>query len=238
MSNTSHPISVEIEPTPPKEGRQDMLRLRRKYSKELALAALAIKKLNDEASVLEDKAYRDKLTGLPNRAVFEEKFPQLFETAMRRDNPMALMMIDIDGLKMANDKLGHFKGDELIQAVGEAFQGILRPEDILGRFGGDEFYVILPNYAPLPDQPSGELNQNFEGRFKDKVKSNFSSIIDSKGIPKDFGAGISMGIAIMQSSDTWESLAVRADQELASDKAKSHEIWKNQGIVYEDSRIV
>jgi diguanylate cyclase (GGDEF)-like protein len=238
MTEMSLSVPVELMMTPPTEGRHDTLKMRRQYSKELALAALAIKRLSDEAAELHNKAYRDKLTGLPNRAVFDEELPELFEDATRGGNPIALMMIDIDGLKMANEKMGHFKGDELIKAVSESFQGILRPEDVLGRLGGDEFYVILPNYAPLSDQSADELNENFEARFKLQVKSNFRSIIEAKGVPEGLGAGISMGIAILETGDTWESLALRADQELGIDKKHSHQMWENLGIVFEDSRII
>lgn len=231
MTEIAHPIPVEFNNKELSDNK------RRQYSIELANATLEIKKLRDQLAAKEEQATTDALTGLPNRYVFDEKLPSVFEIAKQKGDPLAVMMIDIDGLKMANEKLGHFKGDELIQAVSTAFEGILRDDDILGRFGGDEFYVILPNYAPTPGQSMYELNENFEDRFKQNIKDKFKLVIEGIGIPENFGAGISLGLATTEPSDSWESLAHRADEELIIDKTKSHENWNKLGIVFEDSRV-
>ena len=96
----------------------------------------------------EEKAYgmafRDALTGLPNRRLFEEKLMDAQAAALRADRGLAVCYLDLDGFKPVNDRHGHEAGDEVLRQVAERLQQTLRANDIVARLGGDEFAIVLP----------------------------------------------------------------------------------------------
>ncbi len=94
---------------------------------------------------LERMATTDKLTGLINRQAFDLLFDQALKHAQRARTPLSLMMLDIDHFKAINDKYGHLTGDKVIQAVALATIASLRKSDIVCRWGGEEFLVMLGN---------------------------------------------------------------------------------------------
>ena len=89
-------------------------------------------------------AFRDPLTNLPNRRMFEEVLERSVEQNRQSDQPFAVMFLDIDGLKKVNDRYGHAFGDALLQVTAERFCHALRKEDFVARLAGDEFMAILP----------------------------------------------------------------------------------------------
>jgi diguanylate cyclase (GGDEF)-like protein/PAS domain S-box-containing protein len=93
---------------------------------------------------LEQQAFHDSLTGLPNRRLFMDRLGQaLRRTRRRRKLSVAVLFMDLDGFKVVNDSLGHDTGDRLLVEVAKRLGGCLRPEDTLARFGGDEFVVLI-----------------------------------------------------------------------------------------------
>jgi diguanylate cyclase (GGDEF)-like protein len=98
-------------------------------------------------AVLRDLAEHDPLTGAANRRYFLLRFFQEFVRARRYCNSLSLIMIDIDHFKLINDKYGHAAGDEVLKALCSTCGHILREVDLLGRLGGEEFTVLLPNTA-------------------------------------------------------------------------------------------
>ncbi len=88
-------------------------------------------------------AHHDGLTGLPNRSLIDDRLNQSILHAERNEENFAVAFIDLDGFKMVNDGLGHNAGDELLRLVGERMVACVRRSDTVGRFGGDEFVVIL-----------------------------------------------------------------------------------------------
>ncbi len=101
-----------------------------------------IQKLQDE---LRDQSIRDALTGLFNRRYIDEIFTGEVARAERENYPLSLIIIDIDHFKDINDTYGHSRGDELLRKLGRAFRTHFRISDIVCRYGGDEFTLIMPN---------------------------------------------------------------------------------------------
>ena len=101
-------------------------------------------------SALSWQANHDPLTGLPNRALFEERLRRAVERHHedpRRGGHGAVLFVDLDDFKVVNDSLGHDAGDRLLTVVAERLRNVLRPQDVIARFGGDEFTVLLADVA-------------------------------------------------------------------------------------------
>ena len=91
-----------------------------------------------------EMAARDKLTGLYNRRLFEEQFDGAVARALRHDEDLTLLVVDLDGLKRINDLGGHPAGDEALRTLAEALRASIRAGDVPCRLGGDEFAIFLP----------------------------------------------------------------------------------------------
>ncbi|HET7591232.1 MAG TPA: sensor domain-containing diguanylate cyclase [Solirubrobacterales bacterium] len=96
---------------------------------------------------VQDLARRDPLTGLPNRRALGEMLPRELARARRTRSPLCIAIIDIDHFKAYNDTYGHLAGDEVLREAAIAWDGAVRAEDLIVRFGGEEFLVLLPETA-------------------------------------------------------------------------------------------
>lgn len=96
-------------------------------------------------------AHHDPLTDLPNRLLFNASLQQALERARRHRQRLALLFLDLDRFKLVNDSLGHAAGDQLLKAVAERLRRNVRAEDVVARFGGDEFTIILEAIGSLDD---------------------------------------------------------------------------------------
>ncbi|MCL1835837.1 MAG: GGDEF domain-containing protein [Oscillospiraceae bacterium] len=95
---------------------------------------------------IENLSMIDQLTRLPNRRSFEERLNQEWNRAVRNQEPLSILFVDVDKFKVYNDTFGHLQGDRALQAVAEVFSKALkRSMDFVARWGGEEFAILLPN---------------------------------------------------------------------------------------------
>ena len=106
------------------------------------LSRIAIER-QQVADQLTHQAFFDRLTDLPNRALFEDRLSQALARARRRSDAVAVLFLDLDGFKAVNDRFGHDIGDHLLVKVAERLRTCVRSEDTVARFGGDEFVLLL-----------------------------------------------------------------------------------------------
>lgn len=101
--------------------------------------------------ILKHRAFHDSLTGLANRALFEDRLDLGIAGAKRHGNILGIAYIDVDEFKVVNDRYGHDVGDRVLIALGERLESNVRQIDTAARFGGDELVVILPQLASVED---------------------------------------------------------------------------------------
>jgi diguanylate cyclase (GGDEF)-like protein/PAS domain S-box-containing protein len=152
--------------------------------------------------------FRDRLTGLPNRALFMERLSQAVLRSDRRKFFPAVLFLDLDRFKVVNDSLSHEAGDQLLMQVARRLRGCLRPEDTVARLGGDEFVVLFEDILTVSD---GLL-------VADRISQGLMQPFLLDG--QEVYTTCSMGIAISASADAVPSELVR-DAEVAMYRAKA-----------------
>jgi diguanylate cyclase (GGDEF)-like protein len=96
-------------------------------------------------------AFHDALTNLPNRLHFDQRLKSSFDEAVRTNGKMAIIFFDLDRFKVINDTLGHNVGDKLLQYLSQKLKVYVKEKDLVARFGGDEFIILLPNIAHIDE---------------------------------------------------------------------------------------
>lgn len=145
------------------------------------------------------QALHDTLTGLPNRALLEQRLKEALSKATRHKTPVTVLMMDLDRFKEVNDTLGHPIGDQLLVDVTMRLRNLIRPTDTLSRFGGDELVMVLP-----------KTNMEQSMVVISKITSAFHKHFYIDG--KDLVVQISIGGAVFPKDGTdAETLIKRAD---------------------------
>lgn len=132
-------------------GRRTLLLNARQIEREVGKERIILLAIEDitERKKYEEKiqqmAFHDSLTGLPNRKLFSDRLGIVLAQAKRNKKKVGIVMLDLDNFKDVNDTLGHDVGDTLLKAVAERLSGTLRKSDTVARFGGDEFVLIFPD---------------------------------------------------------------------------------------------
>lgn len=161
---------------------------------------------------LEQHATTDALTGLSNRHAMQDSFPREVERCRKDATPVSLVMIDVDNFKRFNDMFGHVAGDRALSVVSRILQSQFRTRDLLVRYGGDEFAVLLPGVAKDEALAIAErVRRTVSGTTEDSDDSLITVPVK-----------ISMGVAELDSRSTFESLLRAADKALyrAKDKGR------------------
>lgn len=155
---------------------------------------------------LEAMATTDKLTGVANRHLFTMLFQQAYSQSRRSNSHLSAIMCDIDYFKQVNDSYGHPAGDVVLKTMAQTIKHSLRESDILFRWGGEEFLVILPESdLEMARQVAEKIRQQVENQ---EVMFSRQSI----------SVTISLGVATLSATESRENLLARADQALYAAK--------------------
>ncbi len=169
----------------------------------LVLLAMAIplsvaQRRAQERTAAEDRvrflAHHDPLTELPNRTMFDQGLQAALSRARREDSQVAVFMLDLDHFKDVNDTLGHSAGDELLRRVAARLRAVVRTEDLVARFGGDEFVVVQAGLAQpeaasrLAERLLAALSQPYE--------------LDGHQVPGSTSIGVAIGPADGEDAET------------------------------------
>lgn len=142
---------------------------------------LILRKENEmKTRVLQDLASKDGLTSLYNHRHVHEILNKFVTQAIRHDRPLAVMMLDIDNFKSLNDKHGHQYGDEVLAIISQTLLMSIRDHDIVGRYGGEEFIIILPDTTVQQGMIIG-----------DRIRKKIKDLVFRKGVRVTISGGIS-----------------------------------------------
>lgn len=166
----------------------------------------SLRRARRDAARIQQLAHYDDLTGLANRSLLGDRLSRMVSLSRRNAAPMALLLFDLDGFKGVNDALGHAAGDALLVAVAHRARQCVRASDTVGRLGGDEFLVLLPDTD------------------RDGARSVASKLLEAIALPFDLGpdrvsVSASIGGSFLPGPATdGESLVRAADEALYASK--------------------
>ena len=161
-----------------------------------------------EGQILWEMAIKDGLTGIYNRQFFLRLLENEMEFSCVNDQPLSLMMIDVDKFKNVNDRYGHLFGDLMLQKVAEIISGSVREKDIVGRFGGDEFVVLLPH-----------TSIEYAEHIADRICANVSQMeVEQSG--NKFGLTLSVGLADFHDAKDAMNIIEKADRAMYYSKSQ------------------
>ena len=155
--------------------------------------------INESVSMLYDAAIHDEKTGLYNNKFFETVFEMEAEKAKRGQQKLSLIMTDIDHFKHINDTLGHMKADELLKRLADVIRKTVRKSDVVCRFGGEEFIILLP-------ETNLDKAKKFAARLKTAIHSDY--------ILKKYHVNVSGGISQYKDKEPRKNLKERVDKAL------------------------
>ncbi|QLG88997.1 diguanylate cyclase [Chitinibacter bivalviorum] len=158
---------------------------------------------------LHEAAIRDPLTGLHNRRFLDEITPNLLASLTRKQQTLALVMIDLDHFKLVNDQYGHATGDLVLRHMAQLLQQLIRESDFLFRLGGEEFLILMP-------ETSAELAWQQSNLWRTQLSLSPAAISSTHDLAVTFSAGIS---ELAGENMQLDPALLRADQALYQAKA-------------------
>lgn len=174
-------------------------------------------------------AYKDPLTGLPNRHLFYDRLTHALRRAHRNGQGLAVVFIDLDGFKPVNDSYGHSVGDAVLEAVGERLSGIVREEDTLARLGGDEFLVMLERLPRSEDAAAASAEEAAQ-----RVLEGFRQPFEVEGASIGLDASVGVALYPHHGAET-EALIHNADLAMYAAKVTGDRRWALYRPEYADS---
>jgi diguanylate cyclase len=184
----------------------DLIQANQKLKHRLEQAEAALKHQSNELAVYVSEASTDPLTSLPNRRVFDRELRRRFAEWRRHGTLFSILLVDIDHFKRFNDRYGHLLGDEVLQEVARVMQATMRESDMVTRYGGEEFAVLLPATGAAEASRAAE-------RIRSAVER---ATVRHDG--RTLCVTVSCGVAHATTEDTAETLIERADGALYASK--------------------
>jgi diguanylate cyclase (GGDEF)-like protein len=210
-------------PARPDHGNDEIGRLSRSFASMASSVQDNMRMLEhmveERTAELQSLAYRDQLTGIANRRGFAEGFATV-RIAASEEARLALLLIDIDRFKDINDGHGHQAGDEVAAEMARRISAVLRPADICGRWGGDEFIVLF-----------SDLGSRSLKMIADAVKRGLSQPVQLKD-GRSLEVTVSIGACLVEADETLEQVADMADAALYAAKEEG----RNRVTVYDPTR--
>jgi len=172
-----------------------------------SMTAVYREKVRRAEEKMHEKAMTDSLTGVSNRVHFHIRATTEVARARRESQPICLLLIDVDHFKRVNDRYGHETGDTVLRQVAKVMQAGLREIDVLARWGGEEFLIMLPG-------SSLERSAEISKRLRDAIAAQrFEAGAEAISVT------ISVGVAILGNKEDMNAAIGRADKALYSSKA-------------------
>ena len=163
-----------------------------------------LKREREKKRKIQKQSVMDSLTGvLLNRGVLKKAVTREINRSKRSGMPISYMFLDLDNFKKVNDNLGHLVGDEVLKAVAKLLVRHVRSGDIVARFGGDEFIVVL----------SGSSTVDVETIYN-RLNEGIKKIAISNGIPDTLNFGASIGVVIHDHKKSYEQMMDLVDKEM------------------------
>lgn len=174
-----------------------------------------VSKVRENEARMTQLAHQDALTGLPNRLSFLQRAEQAVALVRRQKGRLALFFIDLDGFKPVNDGRGHAAGDQVLRQVARRLAEGFREADLVARFGGDEFVVLLSEVG----------DQEATGRLADKLVARLAAPYRLE--EEDVSIGASIGVAFMpEDAEDIRTLIAQADAAMYDAKRAGRNCWR------------
>jgi diguanylate cyclase len=184
------------------EGAKQMELNNKKLEGRLSASKQEIEQLQHNLETVRVESLTDPLTTLSNRKFFDQALDKAIAAARTNNEPLALLMSDIDHFKIFNDEYGHLTGDQVLRLVAISMKQNVKGQDITARYGGEEFVIALPNTS-LPNAVT--VAEHIRNAVMNKELTKRSS---GERLGR---VTISIGVAVLRADDTAQSLIERAD---------------------------